>query len=160
MSEPWSRRRRHQRARDRDALQFAAGKLLGIALPPVTEPHRIEHLPRTHKRSRARLLLEHKREGDIPCQIEMGQDVKGLEHEADRIPAERRPRGLVERGEIDARHRDFAGIGRVEPRDDVEQGRLANAGFAADRDMLTRREAQIEPLEQSPASRQGLGYRG
>ena len=90
----------------------------------------------------------------------MRQNVEGLEHEADRVAAKRGPPSLAKPRQIGFGHHDFPRIGGVEPRDDVEQGRLAGAGFATDRHSLARFERQSEPVEEPASARNGLGERG
>ena len=51
-------------------------------------------------------------------------------------------------------------VGGVEPRHDIEQGRLSRARFTADRDMLARFERQREPVEKPASAGKHLGERG
>src|SRR5215204_6872439 len=117
----------HQRAGDRDTLQLAARKLPGIAGPSVAQPYRIEHLAGALESRRARLFLKDERERDVPRQIEMRQNVEGLEHEADRVAAKCGSLSLAQPRQIGSGHHDFPRVRSVEPRDDVEQGRLSGA---------------------------------
>ena len=71
-----------------------------------------------------------------------------------------RERVVVERGEIDAVDRDRAGIGPLEPGDEVEQRRLADARLADDRDELAARDVERQAAEDRPRrrTRERLGY--
>ena len=90
----------------------------------------------------------------------MRQDVEGLEHEADRVAAKRGPPSLVQPRQIGSGHHDLPRIRGVEPRDDVEQGRLSRARFTTDRHMLARFERQSESVEEPASAGEHLGERG
>ena len=72
----------------------------------------------------------------------MGQDVEGLEHEADAVAAQQRARVVIER--LECRRRRWRCVpesGDIEAGDKIEQRRLADARFALDRHEL----AAVEP---------------
>src|SRR5215203_4799533 len=110
----------HQRAGDRDTLQLAARKLPGIAGPSVAQPHGMEHLAGALESGLARLFLKDERKGDVPRQIEMRQNVEGLEHEADRVAAKRGSLSLPQPRQIGSGHHDLPRVRSVKPCDDVE----------------------------------------
>ena len=79
----------------------------------------------------------------------MRQHVKGLKDEADPLPAQARARVFVHRPQRVVRDPHLAGVGIVQSRQYVEQGRFARARFADDRDEFARAYAQIEIAEQA-----------
>ena len=82
--------------------------------------------------------------------------MEGLEHKTDPCPPQPRPRSLVQRGEHGAADGDTAFIGVVQPRQDVQQGRFADARFADDRDQFACRHLKIEVAEQPAVARNRL----
>jgi hypothetical protein len=74
----------HQRARERDALLLAAGKLLRLAARERPELHHGEHLgdPLADLRRRKALLLQ--AVGDVLLDGHVREQRIGLEHEVDR----------------------------------------------------------------------------
>ena len=70
---------------------------------------------------------QRQRQCDILAKGQVRQDAKGLEDEADPLPPQPRAFGLVERTEIDTVDRDASFIGFVEPSQDIEQRRFADA---------------------------------
>ena len=102
-------------------------------------------------------LLQQQRQCDILRQREVRKDVKGLEDEADAIAPQIGARRFVERTERGPAEEYVALIRQVEPGDKVEQGRFADPGFAADRQLLARAELKIEIAEQDAAAGHRLG---
>ena len=73
--------------------------------------------------------------------------MKRLEHEAHPAPPEQSAPVVIEGAQVDAVDEHGAGVGSVEPRDQVEKRRLAGAGFAHDRDVLARGHLQRDVLQ-------------
>ncbi|MCY1407856.1 hypothetical protein D9M71_231670 [compost metagenome] len=73
--------------------------------------------------------------------------MEGLEHEADLLAAQGGAAGFVEAGGGFAAQPEFAGIGRVEQAEDVQQGRLARAGRAGDRQVFALGDVQVDGVE-------------
>src|SRR5919201_1779165 len=74
-----------------------------------------------------RTVVEVERQEQVLLDGQQRDEVEELEDEADVPAAETRPRLLVERGEVRAGDDHGARAGRVDPRDPVEQRRLARA---------------------------------
>ena len=64
---------------------------------------------------------------------------------------------LIEPAERHAVERDASGVGGIEPGDEVEQRRFADARLTHDRDELARLERQRYAGEQPPSAGHGLG---
>jgi hypothetical protein len=67
-----------------------------------------------------------------------------LKHEADAPVAERDHVGVAHRGQLEAVQGDAALIDTIQSAKHVQQGALADAGRADDRDHLSRLDRQIE----------------
>ena len=87
---------------------------------------------------------------------EVGQHMKGLEHEAQPVAPQPGQAVLVERGVVAAIQQHPPRIGAVQPGDQVEQGRLAHPRLPDDRHILPRRQPQGH-LGQHPAAVEGTG---
>ena len=107
----------HQRARDRDALQLAAGELARHARRALGEADRREHLRDARVAVRAADAEQRQRQRDVLRDGQVGQHVERLEHEAHAGAAQHGQRIVVERREIDAVERDRAGVGAIETGD-------------------------------------------
>ncbi len=92
-------------------------------------------------------MSESSRESDILAAAQVVEQVIGLEDNTHRVPAVAGEIAIAERAEIAALDRDPALITAVEPSDDVEQGRLAAAGTAHQRDEVTRGDFEVDALE-------------
>ena len=66
---------------------------------------------------------------------------------------------LAERGEVTPFEQQLATVGYVESRDQVQQRGLADAGFADDRNVLTRHDGERDAVEHAAAggAAEGLG---
>ena len=153
------RRPVHQRARDRDALQFAAGKLTWHARLASGQPDFVE------QRSRARVPLvrsdaeQHQRQRNVLHDRQVRQDVESLEHEAELRSSQQRARGVFEPRDVGAFDLDSAGLRAVESGDQVEQRRLAGTGFADDRDVFAAADVERERVEHGPRHRSAWSAR-
>ena len=77
--------------------------------------------------------------------------MEGLEHETDRAAPKQCALIVAERGKIDALEQHAPGIGLIEPREQIQEGRLADPGLAHDGDVGAGGEIQAQPLEQRSA---------
>ena len=132
-----------QRARDRDALLLAARELARQVLGPVGEPDALEILGGERVALPARHALVVERQRDVLDRGLEGDQVEGLEDEADEPAAQdRRPwsrRGRCTQLPVEA---VLALVVVVEEAEDVEQRRLAGARGAHDRRPARRRRCR------------------
>ena len=77
--------------------------------------------------------------------------MKCLEHESDGAAPKERTLIIAERGQIPAVQQYPAGVGLIETREEIQQRRLADPGFAHDGDISAGSELEIQLLEQRPA---------
>jgi hypothetical protein len=84
---------------------------------------------------------ELERQRDVLRHSEIGEHVKGLEHESDAAPTQERAFIVIERREIEAFEPHSPRARLVETRQQVEQRRLADARLAHDRKILAALEA-------------------
>ena len=89
---------------------------------------------------------------DIVGDVHVGKQRIGLEHHADIAPLDRHARdvGVVEQHAA-------AGIRRLQPGDDAQQGGLAAAGGAEQHQSLAARDIERHRLERAGAVGEGLG---
>ncbi|MNO91701.1 hypothetical protein D3C76_832530 [compost metagenome] len=78
---------------------------------------------------------------------EARDQVEGLEHEADAFAAQRGAAGFVEPGGGFAAQPEFAGIGRIQQAEDVQQGRLARAGRPGDGQVLAGGHVKVDGIQ-------------
>ena len=132
-------------AGDGDALLLAARKLARIVPQAVVEPHCGELLARPLEGvGGARELA---RGGHVLDGGHGGDEVEGLEHDADVGPPEPRERVLVEGREVFPRHLDPARGRPFETADDHEQGRLAGPGRPDDAHRLAGGEVEVDAAQ-------------
>ena len=114
-----------KRSSDRDALLLAAGELRREVAGPIGETH----LREPFEHAAAPLACRHARidewQLDIAVGARTGQQVVGLEHEADAAAAYVGAVRLVERGHLLADQLVRALAGAIEAAEDREQRRLA-----------------------------------
>ena len=101
-------------------------------------------------------MLQDQRQGNVLRERQMRQDVERLKDKSDRLPPELCARIVAKSVEHGAFDGDTAGIGGVEPRDEVEQGGFAGSRFTHDRDEFARGQGEIEPVKQDPSAGHGL----
>jgi hypothetical protein len=87
---------------------------------------------------------------------ERGQQLEGLEDEADRAPAQLGARILVERKELDPLDRDAALARRVEAGENREQRRLALARGADDGERFPGRDLEVDLAQNDEVEIPGL----
>ena len=122
------RRRRGQRAGNRDALLLAAGKLGGIVRQALAEPDLAEHVLRAGESVRPAGKLQRHR--DVLQRRHRLDQVKRLEDEPDLAAAKAGERVLVEPGIVLPGHDDAPAVDPLQPGDHHEQRGLAGAGVA------------------------------
>ena len=115
---------------DGDALLFAAGHDVGAVLAAVGEAEAVEEL--VHFSVEVGLLVEHEGEGDVFPGGEGGDEVEGLEDEADLAAAEEGEVVVGEAGDVLAFDDHVATVGAGEAGHEVEEGGLAGSGGAHD----------------------------
>src|SRR5690606_9586616 len=123
----------HEGPRDADALALATGELVRASVGLVLHPDLGEQTPRV---PRVLERAEGEGEPDLVQAGERGDEVAGLEDEADPLPSD--PGQLTPRGgpEVELAEPDRAGGGRGERARDSEQARLAGTGRTDDRHEL------------------------
>ncbi len=99
------------------------------------------------RRSIGRDREQLERQGDIAFDAQVRQHVECLEHETDGAPAQQRGRIIVELREVLALENHASRIGPIEPGEQIEQRRLADARLAHDRKVLAGTQREIDPLE-------------
>ena len=124
-------------AGDRDPLLLAAGHLVGEPVGELADADLLERraAPPCGRRADA-LAVELARQRDVLGRGQRGDQVEVLEDVADRRTPHPGAALVAERAEVDALDADRAGGRLVEPAGQGEQGRLAGAGRAHDRDQL------------------------
>ena len=125
-----------QRAGDGHALHLPAGKLVGLLVQMLLEPHLLEHLDGAPVLLLARDARQRHPQLDVGHDRQMRDEVIALKHEADRVVAVGVPLALLEVLRALALDDQLAVVVAVQPADDVEEGRLARAAFAQHGDEL------------------------
>ncbi len=134
----------HQRARDRDPLQLAAGQLSRGA---VTQPFEADGRQDAVDAIAARTPQQLERQPHVVGDAQVRQHMEGLEHEAQVFAAQAGGLGLAESQHLAAGQGDAAGVGGVEAGHAVEQRRLADARLAEQRDELAARHHERDVAE-------------
>ena len=132
----------HERAGERYALLFTAGKMARVVAEALAKLHARENLARFVLRVLPPCKLE--RQHDILQRRQRRQQLERLEHESDRTAAQLRALILVECEEIRAVDVNAARGGRVQPCEDREQRRLAGTGGADDRDGFAFQDGEFD----------------
>ena len=141
----------HHGAGDADALPLAAGELVGVAVDrAASEADAIEHA--VHQRERRRSVVCQAMEqnrldqdaSDRMPRIERGHRV--LEDHL-HAPAQRPPRALVERADVDAVEQDRAGRRHDETEQRPAERGLAGAGLADNADGLALADRDVDAVE-------------
>ena len=141
-----------QRPRDRDALLLAARELARlVVLAARRAPRSRRHRRAFSSRSRARVAVGgvDQRQLDVLERRGAGEQVEGLEHEADLPVADLGALVAVEPRDVDAVEEVAARRRPVEAADDVHERALAGARRAHDRDELARRDRERDAVERA-----------
>ncbi len=88
-----------------------------------------------------------RRERDVLRGGEGGEQVEGLEDEADPLPAEQRQLLVLEAAQLGAVDQDLAAVDALQAGRGAQQGGLAGAGGAHDGGEGAEREAEAHPVE-------------
>ena len=96
---------------------------------------------------RSAAAVQPQRQRDVLRDRERGQEVEGLEDEADPLAPQDRQPPLAESGQVGVAERDGAGGGTVEPRGDVQERALARARRAHDRGERPARKLDADAVE-------------
>ena len=150
-------RARHERARDRGALHFAAGELVGMSRAPVREVDALEKVRGAFPGVGS--FVEKPRKLDVLPDRQVRKEVEELEHDADVPPPVERAFPVGQGGDIPAADPDRAGGGRVDPRDEVEERRLAAARRSDDSEELAGGNRQVDGVQSEDRLRSGVGFR-
>lgn len=132
---------------DRDALLLPAGQIRRVPVRPVGELHHAERVQGRPVRLLAAPAVQFEREADILHRGERGDEVEVLEHEAQAAPAQCRQLPGLELAEPIPFDNHLAAGRRGQAAGDGEQGRLAGAGGAHDRDELAAGDCEVDTGE-------------
>src|SRR5215467_702030 len=112
--------------RDGDALLLPAGQFRGAVPQPRAQAHRVHDGAEPGPVGRAARDVQ--REGDVVRRGEGGQQVVGLEHEADAVAAQPGQPALRQRGDLGAADPHLPAVGAVQSRHAVHERGLAGSG--------------------------------
>src|SRR5215472_6297157 len=119
-----------QRPRDGDPLLLPAGQLGGAVPQPRAQANRVHDGAEPGLVGRAARDIQ--REGDVVPRGERGQQVVGLEDEADVVAAQPGQPPLRQRGDLGAADPHLPAVGAVQPRHAVHERGLAGPGRSHD----------------------------
>ena len=140
-------RLRDQRARQRHALPFAAGQLARHMRDPLGQPDTLQHRARRLLRLVARHAPNQQGHGNVVERGKFRQQMMELVDESERGIAQVAARLFIQAGEIAALQTDRAGGRRIQPAEQVQQGRFAGTGSADDGDPLALDDVEVESLQ-------------
>ena len=152
---------RHDGPGDGHALFLAAGQLSRLVAGAIVEPHQGQRDGRVPAPLGRRQVRQQERQLHVPLRRQHRQEVIELEHEAHvggPPPGQRAAGKLVDALAVD---RDVARGGRVQPADEVEQGRLARSGWAHQGEEVALGDVQVDAvqdLDPLPPALIGLGH--
>ncbi len=123
-------------AGDRGALELAAAELVGEVGGAVSDANETEELvgPGTH--GAAGGTLEEERKLDVFDDGHRREEVEKLENDPEMVAPVVSQSGFVRGVEGEVTHVDLAGVGVVEPTEEIEEGALPTAAGAGDGDEL------------------------
>jgi hypothetical protein len=128
-------------ARERHALALAAGELVGVALAEAVELDEREELGHPRRDLGPRAAADAQGEADVLGHRHVAEEGVVLEHHA------HVPLAGGDRRDVLAAVPHLAGVGRLEPGDDAEEGGLPAAGRAEEGDELTLRDLERDVPE-------------
>ncbi len=118
-----------------------------VALGERSDTHRRQHLRGAPTAFRLGCPQEIQGQGDVLLDAEIRQYVKRLKDESD-SPATQQGDGVIIQGrQIGSFEQHSARIRLIETGEQIEQGRLANAGFTHDGEVLALPKLELQPLE-------------
>jgi hypothetical protein len=139
------RRFRHEGTRQGDPLLLAAGQVLGVVAQAAAQAHAAEH--RLGLRARVRIVPQFQRQHHVFQRVQVGEQLKRLEHEAQPGLAECGAAVLVEGEDVGPVEQHLAGRRRIEARQQAEQGGLAGTGRADQGKRLGRLHGKIHLVQ-------------
>ena len=145
-----------QRAGHADALPLSAGQLVGPAarIRLGREADQLEQLAHARGDAVVRPPLQPRHDGDVVGDRQVRKEADLLNHvadgsaKADRIPLARVP----------ALHAHVAGVGQEQSIDQLEDGRLAGAARADERERLAGADRQRDVVENGRPPREPVGH--
>ena len=137
----------HERPGDGRPLALSPGELGRAVLCPVREADPVEGRARQLLALRARDPGIQEGELHVAQKRGLGEEVEGLEDEADLLVADGRDLEARELVDVVSLQAVGAGGGGVEAAEDVHEGRLAGAGRADDRHHLPALDLEVDPLQ-------------
>lgn len=129
------------------ALQLAAAELPGQALLQPLQPDGLQQLLHALAARCIQPLQQHQRQGHVVPDIQMGQHMEGLEHEAHMAAPPQRTAGFIQGRQVLAFVQHAALLPLIEPGQAVEKGGLAHARVTHDGHELAARHAAVHVLE-------------
>src|SRR5918993_4346816 len=126
---------------------LTARQLPRVVLEPIGEAHDLERGQRPLPALLLRELRQQQRQLDVLECREHGNEVVELEDEPDAAAAPLRELPFRERPEVGARHDHLAARRPVDPRNQIEERRLAGTGGPHEGDELSFRHLQAQPIE-------------
>ena len=144
-----------ERAGDRHALFLPAREVRRAVVDPLSQSDLVQPLLRVAQGAAARCAAIEEGQADILGGGEAGEQMEGLEHEADAAAPQIRQRcvtAIADRVPVETRG---AGAGAIEQADDVHQGGLAAPRGAHDGEEIPGLHREIDPLEDRGGHRAG-----
>ncbi len=142
-----------KRARDRDPLLLAAGKLRGVVRKTAAKADPLKHRTRPVERIAAAGKLQ--RHGHILQCIHGLHQMEGLEYEADLASAEAREPVLPDAGIVEAGDGDAAAVDPLKACDHHEQSGFPRTGRPDEADALAVRHGEVHAMEDMHAGNAG-----
>lgn len=136
-----------QRSRQRHALLLTPGQLGGQTRFTSTKPQRLEQCARPIRRVAIAQPQELERERRVLEDREIRKKMKRLKYESHGATAKHGTAIIVQIGNDDAIEDHRSAIGPIEARDNVQESRFADPGFAGDGDAFPGDNVQIHAGE-------------
>ena len=138
---------RAQRARDGDALLFAARKFIGKNICAFAQTHRVEQTIRLRVRVTFFPAREFGGHQHIFADGERGNEIKKLKYESDVLAPKQRAVMVIQFCNVRRAKKNIAARWRVESREQIEQCTLAAATASDNRDEFAARDFRIHALQ-------------